>query len=87
MKWTKEQVEQAKADHKARLETKPARKTRAKVKEGRGRPKRADSVERLTVYMPEQVASSMRKRVKTKRESVSNYVTRLVETDLSKGEQ
>lgn len=86
MKWTKEQVEKAKAEHKARLESKPVRKTRAKVKEGRGRPKRTQSVERLTVYMPEQVAESMRVRVKVKRETVSNYLTRLVETDLRKGE-
>lgn len=71
MKRTKEQIEKAKA---ASVRT---------GKRGIGRPARDEPVDRLTVYLPENVSAKMRERLKANRDTVSNYVTRLVERDLS----
>jgi type II secretory pathway component PulC len=67
MKRTKEQIEQAKA---------------AIAKKRIGRPTRKEPVERLTVYLPLQVSTAMREKLHRNRDTVSNYVTRLVEKDL-----
>lgn len=74
MKRTKEQIEAAKAAHKA---TGKKRTT--------GRPQRAEPTERLTVYMPETVSLPMREQVEKNRDTVSNYITRIVERDLKAG--
>lgn len=76
MKRTKEQIEQAKAA------TQKTPRKRAV-----GRPTRDEPAERLTVYLPEPVAQGMRERLKRNRDTVSNYVTRLVEKDLREGEK
>jgi len=72
MKRTKEQIEKAKAETK-----------RTPRKRHIGRPTRVEPVDRLTVYLPEKVSLAMRERLLRNRDTVSNYVTRLVERDLS----
>lgn len=72
MKRTREQIEKAKAEHKA-----------APRKRAIGRPTRLEPVDRLTVYLPENVSVKMRERLRVNRDTVSNYVTRLVEKDLN----
>lgn len=72
MKRTKEQIEKAKAAS-----------VRTGKRRGIGRPARDEPVDRLTVYLPENVSAKMRERLKVNRDTVSNYMTRLVERDLS----
>ena len=75
MKRTKEQIEAAKAQAKR---TPGKRRTI-------GRPQRTEPTERLTVYMPETVSIPMREYVEKNRDTVSNYITRIVEKDLKEG--
>lgn len=74
MKRTKEQIEKTKAETKR----KPRKRTI-------GRPQRTEPTERLTVYMPETVSVPMREHVEKNRDTVSNYITRIVEKDLREG--
>lgn len=74
MKRTKEQIEATKAQAK-----------RTPKKRTIGRPQRTEPTERLTVYMPETVSVPMREYVEKNRDTVSNYITRIVEKDLKEG--
>ena len=74
MKRTKEQIEKAKAETKRTLR-----------KRHIGRPQRTEPTERLTVYMPEAVSVPMREHLEKSRDTVSNYITRIVERDLKEG--
>jgi hypothetical protein len=71
MKRTKEQIERTKAEAK-----------RTPRKRTLGRPQRTEPTERLTVYMPEAVSVPMREHIEKNRDTVSNYITRVVERDL-----
>ena len=75
MKRTKEQIEKTKAEAKR----KPGKRRTI------GRPQRTEPTERLTVYMPEAVSVPMRERLEKSRDTVSNYITRIVERDLKEG--
>ena len=76
MRRTKDEIEKAKAA-----------KPKTPRKRAVGRPTRDEPAERLTVYLPEPVAQGMREKLKRHRDTVSNYVTRLVERDLREGEK
>lgn len=76
MKRTKEQIEKAKAESKS-----------SPKKRHIGRPQRTEPTERLTVYMPAAVSVPMREHIEKSRDTVSNYITRIVERDLSEGQK
>lgn len=76
MKRTRDEIEAAKA----------AKPKAARVRR-KGRPRRDEPAARLTVYLPEPVAESMREKLRATRDNVSNYFTRLVERDLREGEK
>jgi len=73
MKRTREEIEAA----KAAIKKKPG-------KARMGRPPKAEASVRLTVYMVEDVERKMRDRIRENRDTLSGYLTRLVEHDLRK---
>ena len=71
MKRTREEIEAA----KAAIKKKPG-------KARMGRPPKAENSVRLTVYMAEDVERRMRERIRETHDSLSNYITRLVDQDV-----
>lgn len=56
-------------------------------KKAKGRPPRAEPTEQLSVYMPVSVVEPMREKLRRTRDTMSNYLTRLTEKDLSEGQK
>lgn len=69
MKRTKDEIEAAKAAHMKRM----------------GRPPKGENTVRLTIRMVEDVEARMREHVRRNRDTLSGYLTRLVERDLEQG--